>query len=125
MSGIYNSPDGPRHGDGKPVGRPRTPPPRNWRTHPMMSVTGCIDSNGAITARASTSIRVHGPAESRGRRWRWLIWSQEFAEVRPANTAEANNMSAMHMTREEVFAVWDWLRRNDYTDDRTMPRPRD
>jgi len=60
---------------------------RHWRSHPMMAVAGCIDSNGAIFARATPGIDGHRASESRGKRWRWIIHRQEF-HVLPPKTLE-------------------------------------
>lgn len=93
-----------------------------WRDHAMMSVNGCIDSNGAITARAYKNIHSHTPDESRGKRWRWLVWSQEFHSVPPRTTEEANNrIKMLHLNEEEHFAVCDWLIRHGYADEKTLP----
>ena len=94
----------------------------SWRDHEMMSVTGCIDAHGAITARACKQISTHSPEESRGKRWRWLVWSQEMAGGIPGRTVEEiNNPRMNELTAEEAFAVWDWLAKHGFTDERTMP----
>lgn len=79
----------------------------NWREHRCMFVIGCIDSNGAITAHAVREGRTHSPEESRGARFRWCIWSQEFCDVF-GGTAR--------MTEEEFFAVKDWLIKHQFAD---------
>lgn len=84
----------------------------SWRSHDIMWVIGCIDANGAITANPSREGRTHRPEESKGKRWRWCVWSQEFCDV---------FMGGQAFTDDEIFAVWEWLRKRDYTDDRTMP----
>lgn len=49
---------------------------------------------------------MHGPEESKGRRWRWNIWGQEFVATRnPAND---------QLSKEEYFTVCDWLERKGY-----------
>lgn len=73
-----------------------------------MWVIGCIDSYGAIHARVANSrgSLMHTPEESKGRRWRWNIWGQEFVATRnPAND---------RLSKEELFAVNDWLERKGY-----------
>ena len=88
----------------------------------MMWVIGCIDSNGAITASPTKEGRCHTPEESRGKSWRWCVWSQEMAWGIPGRTIEEiNNPRMNELTDEESFAVWDWLRKHGYTDDRSMP----
>lgn len=97
---------------------------RSWRDHEEMSVVGCIDSNGAITARASKEIGAHRPEESRGKRWRFLVWSQDFHAPPPRTIEEANNPRTMLvLTEEEHFAVCNWLIRHGYADDRILPNP--
>lgn len=84
---------------------------QSWRDHPMMWVIGCIDSHGAITANPSKAGRCHTEEECRGKRFRWCVWSQELCCV----------LGGYDLTHEEEFAVWDWLRKRNYTDDRSMP----
>lgn len=80
-----------------------------WDNHDSMWVVGCIDHAGAITARAAVGLdSMHRRAESRGKRWRWCIWTQEFCAVRPGMG---------ELTEEEIFIVMDWLVKNGYTDD--------
>lgn len=45
-----------------------------------MWVIGCIDAYGAISARVvkRNDDIMHTLNESKGKRWRWNIWSQEF-----------------------------------------------
>lgn len=43
-----------------------------------------------------------------------MIWNQEFYHIGPYPIDE--------MTDEEVFAVWNWLRKHGFTDDKTMPK---
>lgn len=94
----------------------------SWRDHDVMYVIGCIDSNGAIVANPSREGRTHRPEESKGKRWRWCVWSQEMAWGIPGRTLEEiNNPRLNELTDEESFAVWDWLRKHGYTDDRSMP----
>lgn len=75
-----------------------------------MWVIGCIDSYGAITARAARGRDniMHTPNESKGKRWRWCIWSQEYHATR--------NPTLDDLSEEELFAVSDWLERNGYKD---------
>lgn len=88
----------------------------------MMSVVGCIDAHGAITARARKEIECHRPEESRGKRWRFLVWSQDFHALAPRTLEEDNNRRAMLiLTEEEHFAVCDWLIRHGYADERILP----
>lgn len=94
----------------------------SWRNHPMSSVAGCIDAQGEIRGRATKEIDFHPPELSKGKRWRWLIWSQDFHSVAPRTLEEANNRIAMlHLNEEEHFAVCDWLVRHGYADDSIMP----
>lgn len=80
-----------------------------------MWVIGCIDAHGAIFATPTKEGRAHTAEESKGKRWRWCVWSQEFINI---------PCGAFHeLTEEELFAVWNWLRSRDLTDDRTMPEP--
>jgi hypothetical protein len=96
----------------------------SWHDHPMMSVVGCIDSNGAITARACKDISGHRPEESRGKRWRFLVWSQEFNDLAPRSLDEANNLKAMlQLNDEEHFAVCDWLIKHGFADDQILTPP--
>ena len=81
----------------------------------MMWVIGGIDSNGAITAAPSKAGRCHTTEESRGKRFRWCIWSQELCCV----------LGGYDLTDEEEFAIWDWLRKRNFTDDSSMPNAKD
>ncbi len=93
-------------------------PAINWRKHPMMSVTGCIDSHGSIRAKESKKIESHSPELSKGKRWRWLIWPQEFQTLPPKTVAEMNDPQAFfELSDEEYFLVKDWLMRHGYADD--------
>lgn len=70
-----------------------------------MWVVGCIDSYGAIRARVvkgGESI-THTPSESRGKRWRWNIWGQEFHSTR--------NPTLDKLSDEEYHLVTSWLER--------------
>ncbi len=69
----------------------------------LMWVVGCIDSYGAITARAVNGAGdvMHSANESRGKRWRWNIWGQEFIATR--------NPSHDKLSEEEFETVCDWL----------------
>lgn len=73
-----------------------------------MWVVGCIDSYGSITAReaAGHGDIMHGVAESKGRRWRWNIWGQEFIATR--------NPSHDRLSTEEFHLVTGWLERKGY-----------
>jgi len=94
----------------------------SWRDHEMMWVIGCIDSQGSIVAHGSKSGRTHRAEESKGKRWRWCVWSQEMAWGIPGRTTEEiNNPRMNELSDEEAFAVWDWLRARDFTDDRSLP----
>lgn len=68
-----------------------------------MWVIGCIDSYGAIKARAASGGGdiMHGISESAGRRWRWNIWGQEFHSTR--------NPTLDKLSDEEFEIVSDWL----------------
>lgn len=92
----------------------------SWRAHPMMWVLGCIDAQGAIVANATKEGRTHRLEESRGKRWRWCVWSQEFIFAGPATKAEVNQPPEP-LNDEENFAVCDWLIRHGYADDRCLP----
>lgn len=78
-----------------------------------MWVIGCIDSNGAITARHAAGHQsiMHSPAESRGKRWRWNIWGQEYQATRNGRLDE--------LTDDELAAVTDWLERKGYKSEST------
>jgi hypothetical protein len=73
-----------------------------------MWVIGCIDSHGAIVARHATSGGniMHGSSESRGKRWRWNIWRQEFFSTLRGRLDE--------LTEDEHSAVVEWLERRGY-----------
>lgn len=73
-----------------------------------MWVVGCIDSHGAIIARcvAGHQSVTHTPAESKGKRWRWNIWGQEYHCTR--------NPTLDRLSEEEYFQVTDWLERKGY-----------
>lgn len=77
--------------------------PGEYDADDPMYVVGCIDSNGAITARvvAGGGDVMHTKDESRGRRWRWNIWAQEFNATR--------NPTLDHLTTEEFEIVNNWL----------------
>ena len=94
---------------------------KSFRQHPCMSVAGCIDSNGRIEAKGFREIGSHTPELSRGKKWRWLVWSQEFSLLMPTTCAEANDRTRHDLTDEEHFAVCDWLIRHGYADDRILP----
>lgn len=90
----------------------------------MMSVAGCIDSQGEIRAKASKEIQAHTSELSKGKRWRWLVRSQDFHDIAPMTIEESNNRIAMlHLNKEEHFAVCDWLVRNKFADDKIIPNP--
>lgn len=80
-----------------------------------MWVIGCIDDRGAVTARHAGSGKdlMHRPEESRGTRWRWNIWAQEF--VATANPAH-NKLSD-----EEFEIVTDWLTKKGYKSEYKKP----
>lgn len=88
--------------------RKRKPYERPHRPDDPMWVIGCIDSYGAIHSRLarSTASLMHGPNESKGKRWRWNIWGQEFVATR--------NPTHDQLTKEEYFDVCDWLERHEY-----------
>lgn len=68
-----------------------------------MWVIGCIEHNGAITARIVNGRGrvMHGPEESKGKRWRWNIWGQEYTATR--------NPSNDRLSEEELAIVDNWL----------------
>jgi len=88
-----------------------------FKYHDKMSVCGCIDSYGAITAHDSKDIAIHKRSELGGKRWRWLVWVQEFDWMAPKNTKEANNPMSLNMTQDEYCAVCTWLVENQYADE--------
>jgi hypothetical protein len=73
-----------------------------------MWVIGSIDHAGAIHARhAGSNGRVmHGLDESKGKRWRWNIWAQEYVATR--------NASHERLSHEECTIVDDWLEKKGY-----------
>lgn len=73
-----------------------------------MWVVGCIDSYGAIIGRevSDDGDIMHRKEESKGRRWRWNIWGQEFHATR--------NPTLDRLSQEEFEAVSDWLERRGY-----------
>ena len=74
----------------------------------LMWVVGSIDAYGAIHARAVSGGGnvMHGPAESKGKRWRWNIWRQEYVATR--------NASHEMLTDDEWKIVDDWLIKHGY-----------
>ena len=100
--------------------------PRCWRDHDATYVIGCIDSNGAIVANPSREGRTHSYEESKGKRWRWCVWSQEMAwGVSGRTVAEVNSPCLNQLTYDEEFAVWDWLCKRGYADDSSRPLQND
>lgn len=83
----------------------------------MMWVIGCIDANGAITASPSKEGRAHRPDESKGKRWRWCVWSQEMTWLPGRTVEEVNNPRLRELSDEEHFMVCDWLIRHGYADE--------
>ena len=81
-------------------------------TDPMW-VIGCIDSNGSITARHAEGGKntMHTVNESRGKRWRWSIWGQEYQSTLRGRLDE--------LTDDELAAVTDWLERKGYKSEST------
>lgn len=80
--------------------------PGEYNPDDPMWVVGCIDSYGAITARIVShgGSVTHTAEESRGRRWRWNIWGQDFVATRnPAHDRLSDN---------ERVSVMDWLVRH-------------
>ena len=94
----------------------------SWREHPMMSVCGCIDSYGAITARASDHISVHQKCEMSGKRWRWIIHEQQFHSLPPRTIDESNNRRSLQLNDEEYFLVCNWLIEHGFADERILPK---
>lgn len=84
----------------------------SWRDHEYMWVIGCIDSRGAIAASPDRIGRSHRPEESRGKRWRWCVWSQEFSVL----ATEHDTLSD-----DELFTVCDWLVQRGYADAGILP----
>lgn len=78
-----------------------------------MWVIGCIDAHGAITARAIRDCGTHTAAESKGRRFRFCVWSQDFH----ATIGGVKDI----LSDEEHLTVCDWLIRHGYADDRILP----
>lgn len=81
---------------------------KHYDTDDPMWVVGCIDSYGAISARhvnCNGNI-MHTLEESKGRRWRWNIWGQEFHATR--------NPTLDKLSDEENLAVMNWLQRKGY-----------
>ena len=70
-----------------------------------MWVVGSIDAYGAIHARVvkGGESATHTPAESKGKRWRWNIWAQEFMATR--------NPSNERLLPEEFQRIQAWLER--------------
>ena len=81
---------------------------RVYHPNDPMWVIGCIDSHGAITARHAGGGKdlMHTPSESRGKRWRWNIWGQEYHASRAGRLDE--------LTDYELAAVTEWLERKGY-----------
>lgn len=77
-----------------------------------MWVIGCIEHNGAITGRAAASGGrvMHSKEESKGKRWRWNIWSQDFH----ATLKMCFDPGSQVLTPEEFSLVEDWLERRGY-----------
>ena len=101
----------------KPISYP------DWHEFPLMAVQGSIDSHGAIRAKASKEVEFHSLETSRGKRWRFTIWSQEFHYCAPRSLKEDQNRQALRLTEEEEFLVCDWLIKNGYADNRILPQP--
>lgn len=76
-----------------------------YQPNDPMWVVGCIDAYGAISARIvkQGDCVTHTPEESRGKRWRWNIWGQEFVAAR--------NPAHERLSPEEVDLVMNWLTR--------------
>ncbi len=91
---------------------------KSWRDHPIMWVIGCIDANGAITANPSREGRTHSIEESKGKRWRWCVWSQEFIDAGP-------RMTHPELSDEESFTVCDWLVRRGYAAETIIPEKKE
>jgi hypothetical protein len=68
-----------------------------------MWVVGCIDAYGSVRARVvpGDGDVMHRPDESKGKRWRFNIWANEFHATR--------NPTLDHLTDEEYQIVSDWL----------------
>lgn len=81
---------------------------RCYESGDPMWVVGCIDSYGGITARpvSSDGDVMHTKSESKGRRWRWNIWGQEFHCTR--------NPTLNRLSDEEYEIVSDWLIKKGY-----------
>lgn len=76
-----------------------------------MWVVGCIDSYGEIRARVvkGGASMTHAPSESKGKRWRWNIWGQEYHATR--------NPTLDSLSKEELDLVSDWLVRHGHKED--------
>lgn len=94
----------------------------NWRKHEMGYVMGCIDSYGEIRGKATRQMECHPPELSKGKRWRFCIWSQEFSIIMPKTLEEYNDPHSKILTDEEAFLVWNWLMEKGYTDEKTSPK---
>ena len=77
-----------------------------YKANDPMWVIGCIDSYGAIIARHAHGGQnyMHTLAESKGKRWRWNIWGQEYHQTATLD----------RLTDEEYIAVDTWLERKGY-----------
>ena len=71
-----------------------------------MWVVGCIDHAGEIRARVCEPFgsSMHGEAESKGKRWRWNLWAQDWGPV----------LGCSQLTEEELFLVSDWLEKKGH-----------
>lgn len=56
---------------------------------------------------------THLPSESKGRRWRWNIWGQEYHATR--------NPTLDRLSKEEMDLVSDWLVRHGHKHDEIQP----
>lgn len=73
-----------------------------------MWVVGCIDYQGSISARAvkCNGDVMHRKEESKGTRWRWNVWGQEFIAT--------FNPSHNKLSSEELALVTEWLERKGF-----------
>lgn len=86
----------------------------NWREHEIMWVVGCIGHDGLIVATPLKEGRTHTQEESRGTRWRWFVWEQDWKFLR------ANEF----LTHEEELQVLDWLIERGYAEESCWNRAR-
>lgn len=96
----------------------------DWFRHPQNWVNGSIDSYGNITATITKVIEMHDLENSKGKRWRFNIHTQDFCAIAPRTVEEANNrIKLLTLNDEEYFTVCDWLIKNKYASEDILPEP--